>query len=285
MKNLLLIAGLIAASLLSDRPLIAADKEEAKPESKAQAKADLQVLVMKIQNKVAEGKKTEQDLADDIKEFDVLLAKYKDDKSEDVARILLMKSTLYIELFGNMEKGAALIQQLKKDFPETSLALKADEILAQIKQQQEVKKVQSGMAVGAPFPDFEEKDLANKPLSVAQFKGKVVLVDFWATWCGPCVRELPNVLQTYEKYHPKGFEIIGISLDQDKTRLTSFIEQQKMTWPQYFDGKGWGNKLAAKYGVNSIPATYLLDGEGKIIARNLRGEDLAAEVAKALEKH
>ena len=92
------------------------------------------------------------------------------------------------------------------------------------------------------------------------------------------------MLKAYEAHHAKGFEIIGISLDQDEKKLKAFIEEKKMTWAQYFDGKGWANKLAGKYGVNSIPATYLLDGEGKIIGKNLRGEALEKAVAKALEK-
>ena len=93
------------------------------------------------------------------------------------------------------------------------------------------------------------------------------------------------MLKAYEADHAESFEIIGISLDQDKDKLTSFMKEKKMAWPQYFDGKGWQNKLAGKYGVNSIPATYLLDGEGTIIAKDLRGEALETEVAKALEKH
>ena len=88
----------------------------------------------------------------------------------------------------------------------------------------------------------------------------------------------------YSKHHDKGFEILGISLDSDRAKLDKFIADKKMTWPQYFDGKGWQTKLAAPYGVNSIPATYLLDGEGKIIAKNLRGEALEEAVAKALKK-
>jgi peroxiredoxin len=93
------------------------------------------------------------------------------------------------------------------------------------------------------------------------------------------------VIATYNKYHDKGFEIIGISLDQDQAKLTNFTKSMNMTWPQIFDGQGWGNKLAVKYGIESIPATFLLDGEGKIIGRDLRGEELQAAVAKALAKN
>jgi thiol-disulfide isomerase/thioredoxin len=128
--------------------------------------------------------------------------------------------------------------------------------------------------------------MTGKPLSIANYKGKVVLLDFWATWCPPCRAELPNVLKTYKEYHAQGFEIIGISLDrdQDREKLTSFLEEKNMTWPQFFDGNYWKNKLAVKYGVNSIPATYLLDGQGTIIGKDLRGEELDKAVAKAVAK-
>jgi peroxiredoxin len=96
--------------------------------------------------------------------------------------------------------------------------------------------------------------------------------------------ELPNVIETYKKHHAGGFEIIGISLDENQGRLQSFIKDKQMTWPQFFDGKKWQNKLAVKYGVNSIPATYLLDREGKIIGKDLRGEELEKAVVAALAK-
>jgi len=110
----------------------------------------------------------------------------------------------------------------------------------------------------------------------------VVLVDFWATWCGPCVGELPNVLAAYKKYHDKGFEIVGISLDEDQGKLEGFTAAKGMTWRQYFDGTGWDNKLAKRYGVTAIPATYLLDRDGKIAAKNLRGPALETELARLL---
>jgi peroxiredoxin len=248
------------------------------------AKEELKELVTSIQTKLKAGKNTEKDLAENFAQFDKLLAAHKGEKTDDVAQILLMKAMLYIQVLDDEAKGLPLLTQLKKDFPDTKPALAVDKILESFEKQRASKEVQRKLAVGAKFPDFDEKDLAGKPLSIARFKGKVVLVDFWATWCGPCIGELPNVLKAYEKYHGKGFEIVGISLDSDRAKLDKFIAERKMTWPQYFDGQGWQTKLAGVYGVNSIPATYLLDGEGKIIAKNLRGEALEEAVAKALKK-
>ena len=276
MKNKILVAFAVASLLLSGQRAFAAETTSVKTE--------LGNLVGKIQTKLKEGKKTENDLADELKEFGALLAKHKGEKTDDVANVLYMEAQLYLQVFDDGAKGAELIKQLKRDFPDTQYGKSADQMLASIEKQAEANKVKKSLAAGAQFPDFNEKDLSGKPLSIANYKGKVVLLDFWATWCGPCRAELPNVIKTYQKYHGKGFEIIGISLDQDKTKLTSFTKDRDMTWPQYFDGQGWGNKLAQKYGVNSIPATFLLDDSGKIIGSNLRGEDLETAVSKALAK-
>ena len=269
------LACLAIATVLLSQPAFTAEAGE--PAS------DLKDLVSRIQDKLEHSKGDRaQALEPELKEFDALLEKYKDQKTDDVAQIALMRAVLYFEVLTNTPKSIELVQQVKKDFPDTKQGKQADSIIQAIHQREETQKMQQSLAVGAKFPDFDEKDVNDKPLSVAIYKGKLVLVDFWATWCGPCVRELPNVLKTYEAHHEKGFEIIGISLDSKKETLTSFTEQHKMPWQQYFDGKGWGNKLAGKYGVSSIPATFLLDGEGKIIGRNLRGPDLEEAVAKAL---
>ena len=120
-----------------------------------------------------------------------------------------------------------------------------------------------------------------KPVDIAKLKGKVVLVDFWATWCPPCRGEVPNVVAAYKKYHDKGFDIIGISLDQDKSALLSFTKENGMVWPQYFDGKGWDNDISKGFGIDSIPAMWLVGKDGKVITTNAR-DDLAGDVAKAL---
>jgi len=248
------------------------------------AATDLKALVTKVNAKLQGGKKTEADLAPELKEFDALLAKYKGEKTDDVAQIQLMEAMLYLQVFNNTDKGVEMIKQLKTDYPGTKPAQNADRILDSVKQQAAAKKIQSGLAEGSKFPDFSEKDTAGKPLAIANYKGKVVLLDFWATWCGPCVHELPNVIKTYDAYHKQGFEIIGISLDKDQEKLTSFTNEKNMTWVQYFDGLFWKNKLAVKYGISSIPATFLLDGQGTIIGKDLRGEDLENAVTKALAK-
>jgi peroxiredoxin len=252
--------------------------------AEADNSSELKDLITKIQAKLKDGKKTEKEFSDELKQFDTLVAKHQGEKTDEVAQILYMEAMLYWEVLDNSEKSLELVKQIKRDLPDTSVAKNADQIVESMKKQEEAKKIQRTLVDGAKFPDFSEKDVAGKPLSVANYRGKVVLIDFWATWCGPCVAELPNVLKTYETHHGKGFEIIGISLDQDEKKLTTFTQQKNMPWQQYFDGQGWTNKLASRYGVNSIPATYLLDGDGKILAKNLRGEALEQAVAKALAK-
>lgn len=245
---------------------------------------ELKQLVDKIKTKLRAGSRTEESLTEELKGFDAILAAHKGEQSDDLAQVLMMKAGLYIEVFQNAEKGEVLVKQMKADFPNTEMGKQADSILTMLAQRKETEKMKAAFSPGAVFPDFDEKDMAGQPLSIAKFKGKIVLIDFWATWCGPCVAELPNVLAAYGKYHAKGFEVIGISLDKDEAVLKKFIEEKKMPWPQYFDGKGWQSKLGQKYGIDSIPATFLLDREGKIIAKGLRGSALEAELEKQLGK-
>ncbi len=122
--------------------------------------------------------------------------------------------------------------------------------------------------VGKPFPAFppDLTTLDGKPLSLDRFKGKILLVDFWATWCGPCKRAMPEVVKAFKAYNEKGFEVLGISLDQEKSELEKYTKENGMIWPQFFDGKGWENQVSRHYGVMSIPAMYLIGKDGAVIA-------------------
>ncbi len=235
--------------------------------------ADLSTLIQKINSKLGEGKLTKKDLAEEILEFDKLIVKYKNQKSDDVAKILLMKGKLFQEVFRDEETAHQTFLQLKKKYPSSDSAAEAETLLISLK-----------LRVGAEFPDFQVKDINGKSLSLDQFKNKVVLIDFWATWCPPCVEEMPYIVKTYKKYYDKGFEIIGISLDQNENRFLKFIKDNDMTWRQYFDGKRGQNGLARKYSVDSIPTTFLIDPNGKIIAKNLRGSALEEAVKEAVAK-
>ena len=145
------------------------------------------------------------------------------------------------------------------------------------------EKIRRSLAVGTVFPEFTETNLLGQRLAVRDFRGKIVLVDFWATWCVPCMLELPSVQRTYARYHGSGFKVIGISLDQDRDKLTAFLKEREIPWAQYNDGKFWDTKLVVQYGVEAIPATYLLDRNGKILAVNPRGAQLEELVADALQ--
>jgi thiol-disulfide isomerase/thioredoxin len=250
---------------------------------------DMNALVAKVNAKIQKGATAEKDYADELKAFDALYAKYKDQKTDEVAQILMMKAELYLAVVnapeGDPEKAAEVLQKVKRDLPETEFGKRVDSILDGLKRPIEAERIRDTLVVGAKFPDFNVADLAGQPLSVANNKGRVVLIDFWATWCPPCRAELPNVIATYQKYHSKGFDIIGVSLDEDKAQLLSFIKDHNMAWPQYYDGKKWDNQLAMNYGVEIAPTTYLLDGEGKIIGKDLRGDDLKKAVAAALSKN
>jgi peroxiredoxin len=275
MKNLFSIA-CAAVLLLSGRSVYA-------DETNGPAIADLNHLVEKINTKLQAGKTDEADFADNIKEFGVLYDKYKGNTNLDSAQILMKEATLYLQVFNDPEKALPLFKQIKRDYPDVQIGGNTDEAVHELEAEAAKRKIQRALAVGTTLPNFSVTNLNGQPLSLTQFRGKVVLVDFWATWCVICRIELPEVIQAYNKYHDQGFDIIGISLDTDKQQLEDFLKENDMPWPQYFDGNQWDGKLAVKYGIYQLPTNFLLDGDGKIIGKDLSGEALGPAVAKALK--
>lgn len=137
--------------------------------------------------------------------------------------------------------------------------------------------------IGSVLPDFEQKDVNGKMVSLTSFRGKYVLVDFWASWCGPCRAENPNVVKTYHLFKDKGFTVLGVSLDQDKEKWLAAIKKDNLTWTHVSDLKYWNNAVAVKFGIQSIPASFLIDPNGKVIGRDLRGDDLQATLSKYIK--
>ena len=117
---------------------------------------------------------------------------------------------------------------------------------------------------GHAFPSLEFASLSGDQVNLANLKGKVVLIDFWATWCGPCLRVMPDLVETYKEYNNQGFEIIGISLDKDRSQLEKYMQDTGITWQQYYDGLGWSNKITRRFGVRGIPHIVLIDKNGVV---------------------
>lgn len=139
---------------------------------------------------------------------------------------------------------------------------------------------------GLAFTDVALKDMQDRPVKLSDYvgKGNYVLIDFWASWCGPCRREMPTVVESYKQYHDKGYEIVGVSLDNNGDAWKQAVKAMGMSWPQMSDLKGWQCAAAAPYGVMSIPSNVLVDPQGVIIAADLRGQDLLNKLAEIYDK-
>ncbi|MBM3335016.1 TlpA family protein disulfide reductase [Candidatus Sumerlaeota bacterium] len=211
------------------------------------------------------------ELLNDTKKVDAAIASEKD--TERVLRLKLHAASLYGEI-GVPDEAGKLIEQVlaatKQEYP-------------QLRKQAESLRVTIA-PTGLQFPEFPEgtKDLDGKEIKLSDYKGKVVMVDFWASWCGPCISEMPNVVSAYKKYHSKGFEIIGVSADKSKDDMLAAMKKFGMTWRQYFDGLGWENKAFRRYGITSIPSMHLIGPDGKIVASRLRGNRLGQQLEKLL---
>jgi len=139
------------------------------------------------------------------------------------------------------------------------------------------------VAIGQPAPDFTMNDSLGNPVKLSSLFGKYLLIDFWASWCGPCRRENPNVVAAFKEFSKKGFDILGVSLDKEKSKWTTAIKKDNLSWHHVSDLQFWKNAAAKQYGINSIPSNVLLDKKGIIIAKNLRGEELIKKLKELLK--
>jgi len=137
--------------------------------------------------------------------------------------------------------------------------------------------------IGTVLPEFKQNDVNGKLVSLASLRGKYVLIDFWASWCGPCRAENPNVVKTYNKFKDKNFTVLGVSLDQDKPRWLEAIKKDGLSWTHVSDLKYWNNEVAVQFGIQSIPANFLIDPNGVIIGRDLRGDDLVKALTAVIK--
>ncbi|MBS1582359.1 MAG: TlpA family protein disulfide reductase [Bacteroidetes bacterium] len=154
------------------------------------------------------------------------------------------------------------------------------QVAAMKAQEEQMARLDNLIPVGSEAPDFAQQTPEGRKLALSDLKGQVVLIDFWASWCKPCRMENPNVKRVYTKYHAKGFEILGVSLDRDQAAWTNAIQQDGLPWKHVSDLGFWNNAAAQQYGVSSIPYTVLVGRDGKVIAKNLRGEKLEQKLAE-----
>jgi peroxiredoxin len=215
-------------------------------------------LVKPFQQLFAEGSRNADSIAAFEKVTQSFVKKYPSSFVNTVAIIRVMQISPNVTLADNLYK------MMSKEVKETNLAKYVNEQL-------EVAKINP---IGSQIVDFSETDTAGNKVKISSFRGKYVLIDFWASWCRPCRMENPNVVAAYNKYHQKNFTVLGVSLDQAKAPWLNAIRTDGLAWTQVSDLHGWSSALASKFKITSIPQNILIDPNGIIIAKNLRGDAL-----------
>lgn len=187
--------------------------------------------------------------------------------------ILSINELVYFIKESNFSKCKALYESLATEIKQTK---KAEEFL------QRMVAIER-TAIGQPAIDFTQNDVNGKPVSLSSYKGKYVLLDFWASWCGPCRFESPHLVKAYKDYKSKGFEILAVSLDKDANKWKKAIEDDGLNYVHVSDLNYWKNAVAKEYGIRAVPSNFLINPEGIIIAKNLKGKDLSKKLAKYLQ--
>lgn len=191
-------------------------------------------------------------------------------EDERGTRLLSLLAAAYDD---GSEQQVAIYERIMKDYPKSSAAKYAK------------GKIRQATSVGKPFELSFQDAISGETVDMSTLRGKVVVVDFWATWCGPCVADMPHMKELYEKYHDKGVEFIGVSLDnpEDKgglEKLKKFVAEKEIAWPQYYQGKGWESEFSTSWGINAIPALFVVDKKGNLKSTSARGklEELIPEL-------
>jgi thiol-disulfide isomerase/thioredoxin len=247
----------------------------------------IMLLVASLRTKVA-GWNEEYEKAsqkNDQKKINEIQGKFEKEERDLISQIKQMlpeMGTSFVAVFAannflNAQTDLPLLEDLSNRLEQGNSSAKyAQAFIAGIKR---IK----GISVGDIAPDFTLDSPEGTKVSLSSLRGKFVLLDFWASWCGPCRRENPNVVRLYEQYKGKNFEIYGVSLDKEKDAWLKAIQDDNLTWVHGSDLKYWSSDVAVKYGINGIPATYLLDQEGRVIAKNLRGNELKKKLEEILK--
>jgi len=229
--------------------------------------AEFKVIFEQITTKLKAGQGSEAELAPDVAAIDALLAKHASEKTDEVAMIALMKARLYLEVFENTDKGIALLKDIKVNFPNSEISKNIDQAVAGIEKQAAAASL---LAVGKTFPAFTEKDLNDKPLALADFKGKAVLLNFWATWCAPCVKEMPSIDRLQAAMGKDKFLVLPLSLDgPSRPKVVPFYKDKDLAnLGIYFDRS---KKVMQGLGISILPTSILVDPAGNELGR-LEGE-------------
>ena len=183
-------------------------------------------------------------------------------EDERGARLLSLLAAAYDE---GSQQQVATYERILKDYPKSGTAKYAK------------GKIRQATSVGQPFELSFQDAISGETVDMSTLRGKIVVVDFWATWCGPCVADMPHMKELYEKYHQKGVEFVGVSLDnpEDKgglEKLKKFVAEKEIAWPQYYQGKGWESEFSTSWGINAIPALFVVDKKGNLKSTSARGK-------------